>query len=416
MEHVVVVGAGHAGVQVADSLRAKGYQGALTVVDDDGALPYQRPPLSKDFIADAEATPLPLRARRFFEESRIGLMTGVAVQRIDRRRQVAVLADGDELDYTALVLATGAETRTLDIPGADLRGVVSLRTLADAQRLRARLGSIRSAVVVGAGFIGLEFASAVRCRGVQVTVLEAADRPLGRALSSVMSDYVASEHRRMGTDLQLGEGIGALTGHDGAVTAAIGASGREYVADLVVLGVGVVPRDRLAREAGLHVDNGIVVDPCLQTSDPRIFAVGDCASFPVEGGTSRLRIESVQNASDQGRHVADSILGVRAPYEEVPWFWSNQGAMRLQIAGLTRPGDRTIVSGDRAAGRFSVFCVRDDRLVAVESLNRAADHIAARQVLARDDRPSAAEIAAPDFDLKGFALRARQRPENHEEN
>lgn len=404
MDHVVIVGAGQAGVQVADSLRARGFGGAITVVGDEAAHPYQRPPLSKDFLgADGDPGPLPLRAERFFSEQGICLRTGVAVTSIDRAGRAVVLGNGEELGYTALVLATGAVNRGLPVAGTDLSGVHGLRTLADAEALRTALSVVRSAVVVGAGFIGLEFAAAARKRGVEVTVLEAAERPMGRVVSPEMSDYAIGAHRDMGTDLQLGEGLAGLTGRGGSVVAAVGTSGREHRADLVLVAVGVRPRDELARAAGLAVGDGIVVDEQLRTSDPVVYAVGDCANVPGNDPGTRLRLESVQNATDQGRRVAAAVLDGIAGDREVPWFWSNQGPLRLQIAGLGMPGDGAVVAGDVPGGRFSVFRFRQDRLVAVESMNRPADHMAARRVLAGGVLPTPQQVAAPAFSLKDHA-------------
>ena len=370
-EHVVVVGAGHAGVQVADSLRTRGFRGEVTILGEETSLPYQRPPLSKDYLAEQGAPgPLPLRGERFFAENWIALRAGVRATAVDRARRTVSLDDGQVLPYTALVLATGARARPLPVPGGELAGVHELRTLTDADNLRRALTAARSVVVVGAGFIGLEFAATARKRGVDVTVLEAADRPMGRALSPVMSDHFIGAHQHMGTDLRLGESLAALAGRDGSVAAAVGASGREYRAELAVLGVGVVPRDDLARTSGLVVDDGIVVDEHLRTADPAVYAVGDCVSFPGTAPGARVRLESVQNATDHGRHVADMILGGSSAYAELPWFWSNQGTLRLQIAGVARPNDTAVVCGDVPGGRFSVLCFRDGRLRAVESLNR----------------------------------------------
>ena len=395
MEHVVVVGAGHAGVQVADSLRTRGFRGEVTILGEETSLPYQRPPLSKDYLAEGTTpAPLPLRGERFFAENRIALRTGVQAIAVDRARRTVSLDDGQVLPYTALVLATGSRTRPLPVPGGELAGVHELRTLTDAENLRRALTAARSVVVVGAGFIGLEFAAAARKRGVDVTVLEAADRPMGRALSPVMSDHFIGAHRHMGTDLRLGESLAALTGRDGSVAAAVGASGTEYAADLVLFGVGVLPHDDLARTAGLAVDNGIVVDEHLRTADTAVYAVGDC---------TRGRLESVQNATDQARHVAEMILGGSSAYSALPWFWSNQGPLRLQIAGVGRPGDTTIVCGDVTGGRFSILCFRDGRLRAVESLNRPADHIAARRLLAAGHGPTPEQAADPTFSLKDHA-------------
>ncbi|WP_448620376.1 NAD(P)/FAD-dependent oxidoreductase [Geodermatophilus sp. URMC 65] len=405
MESVVIIGAGHAGVQVAESLRTGGFEGAVTLVGDEDALPYQRPPLSKDYLAPGRtAEPLPLRGEKFYAENRIELRTGLTATVLDRARRTVFLDDGESLTYTTLVLATGATNRTLPVPGSDLAGVHDLRTLADAERLRAEMGKARSVAVVGAGFIGLEFAAAARAHGLAVTVLEATDRPMGRALTPPMSAHFADAHREMGSDLRLGEGLAEIHGQDGRVTGVSSGPGAEYPADIVLIGVGVRPRDELAVAAGLAVNNGIVVDGHLRTSDPDVYAIGDCASFPATEAGARLRLESVQNATDQGRHVARQILGSpSAAYCELPWFWSNQGPLRLQIAGLAQPGDTTVVSGDRPGGRFSVLAFRDGALVAVESLNKPADHIAARRVLSAAVTPTPDQVADPSFTLKDFA-------------
>lgn len=403
-ERVVVIGAGHAGVQVADALRAGGHDGPLTLVGDEPALPYQRPPLSKEHLGST-AAPLPLRGERFFSDHGIDLRAGATATAIDRASRAVRLDDGDPLPYDVLVLATGAANRTPAVPGAGLAGIHALRTLADAEALRAELRRARSLLVVGAGFVGLEVAAAARAYGLPVTVLEAADRPLGRALSPAMAGHVADAHRRLGTTLRLGEAVAAFTGSAGRVTGAVSSAGGEYHADLVLVGIGVVPRTALAAEAGLPVADGIVVDENLRTADPAIYAVGDCANHPSVHTGTRIRLESVQNATDQGRHVAAAILGRGGRYAELPWFWSNQGALRLQIAGVRLPGDENIVCGDPATGRFSVCCFRDGRLVAVESLNRPADHIAARRLLAAGHGPEPEQLGDPAFSLKDFARR-----------
>jgi 3-phenylpropionate/trans-cinnamate dioxygenase ferredoxin reductase subunit len=347
---------------------------------------------------------LPLRAERFFRDHRIDLRTGVTARAIDRASRTVLLDDG-ELPYDVLVLATGAANRTLAVPGIDLAGVRALRTLGDAEALRAELPRARSVLVVGAGFGGLEVAAAARAHGLPVTVLEAADRPMGRALSPAMADHVAEAHRSMGTTVRLGEAVAAFTGRRGQVTGAVSSAGVEYDADLVVVGIGVVPRTALATAAGLPVADGIVVDERLRTADPAIYALGDCANHPCAHTGTRTRLESVQNATDQGRHVAAAILGGGGPYLELPWFWSHQGELKLQIAGVRLPGDESVLCGDPAAGRFSVCCFRDGRLVAVESLNRPADHIAARRLLAAGRSPEPEQLGDPAFSLKDFARR-----------
>ncbi|RZU63669.1 NAD(P)/FAD-dependent oxidoreductase [Zhihengliuella halotolerans] len=408
---VVVIGGGQAGIQAADSLRAAGYEPPVTVIADEDGLPYQRPPLSKDYLGQGPSPePLPLRAGGFFVDRRIDLRRGVAATAIDRTRRRVALSDGEHLEYDYLILATGASNRVLTCPGAELPGVRGLRTLEDAQALRGELETVGDVVVVGAGFIGLEFAAAARQRGVRVTVLEFGDRPMGRALTPAAGDWFAGAHRRNGVDLRFGEGIGSIAaGDDGRAVAVVSTTGRRYRADLVVVGIGVVPNTGLAADAGLEIDNGIVVDESLATSDPAILAVGDCANFPSARSGSRLRLESVQNATDQGRHASRIILEGTERYDDVPWFWSTQGAIRLQIAGVSAPGDATSVVGDPAAGRFSVICHRDGRLSAVESVNSPADHLAARKLLSSGDGPSLQDVAAPGFSLKAFARNAANR-------
>lgn len=402
---VVIIGGGQAGLQVADSLRAGGYTDAVTVLAEEAGLPYQRPPLSKDYLAQGkEPAPLPLRGESFFADKDIDLRSGAAAVAVDRAARTVELADGGTLAYDHLVFATGAANRVLSCEGAELEGVHGLKTLGDAERLHRALGAARNVVVVGAGFIGLEFAAAARARGCGVTVLEFAARPMGRALSAEMGAWFAAAHAGLGVALRLGEGIERFdAGPDGRVAAAVSTAGTRYPADLVVVGIGVVPNDALAAAAGLETANGIVVDGALRTADPAALAVGDCASFPSAHAGARTRLESVQNATDQGRHAARTILGAAAPYAELPWFWSTQGPFRLQIAGLSAPGDPTVRNGDPAGGKFSVLCFRDGRLAAVESVNSPADHMAARKLIAAGAGPTPEEAAADGFSLKAFS-------------
>lgn len=408
MDGIVIVGAGHAGVQAAESVRAGGYTGPVLLLGEETGLPYQRPPLSKEHLAPgAEPDPLPLRGERFYRDHGIELRSGVRVRAVDRAARGVLLGDGSVLSYSALVLATGAGNRTLDVPGADLAGVCLLRTLEEARDLRSRLAAARSAVVVGAGFIGLEFAAAARGYGVEVTVLEAADRPMGRVLSPAMADHFTAAHARMGTDLRLGESVERFEGAGGRVAAAVGTSGVRYPADLIVVGVGALPRTGLARDCGLGVADGIVVDECLRTTDPAVFAIGDCANFPSPHAGGRVRLESVQNAADQARHVARVLLGDPAPYTDPPWFWSNQGGHRLQIAGAARRGDRFLVQGEPDTGRFSVFSFAGDGLTGVESVNRPADHMAARRLFQHGLPLAPEQVQEPGFSLKEHVKQAQ---------
>lgn len=409
---VVIIGGGQAGLQVADSLRAGGCAEGITVIADEPGLPYQRPPLSKDYLHPAGSpAPLPLRAESFFAGKDVTLRSGVRAAAVDRTARTVTLEDGEQLEYRHLVFATGAANRPLSCPGADLPGVHLLRTLPDAERLHKALASARRVVVVGAGFIGLEVAAAARAHGCEVTVLEFAPRPMGRALTPVMSGWFAGAHTQAGIRLQFNEGIASLEpGMDGRVGWAVSTTGARYRADLVVAGIGVVPHDALAAAAGLETANGIVVDAALRTSDPAVLAVGDCASFPSPYAGGNVRLESVQNATDQGRHAAQTILGSAEPYTELPWFWSTQGSLRLQIAGLSAPGDQTVVSGEPGSGKFSVLCFRNGRLAAVESVNSPGEHLGARKLLAAGLGPAPEEAAAPGFSLKALARQALAAP------
>ena len=401
----VIIGGGQAGLQAAASLREGGYAGPVTIVAEEPGQPYQRPPLSKDYLKDhSSAAPLPLRGPAFCAEQDIDLRAGTAATGVDRQSRTVTLADGTVLPYTCLIFATGARNRELPTPGIDLPGIHGLRTLADAEQLGAALDTARDVVVVGAGFIGLEFATAALARGCHVTVLEFAPRPMGRALTPLLGDWFADAHRQLGLDLRLNEGIAAFEARDdGRVGFAVSTTGDRYPADLVVAGVGVQPNDRLAAEAGLPTANGIVVDANLRTADPDVYAIGDCANFPCEHAGGPFRLESVQNATDHARHVAKVILGAEEPYRELPWFWSTQGPFRLQMANIVRAEDETVVVGDPdpANPKFSVFCFRDGVLAAVESVNQPGDHLAARKILA-----AGIEITREEALTEGFSLRA----------
>lgn len=402
-EPVVIIGGGQAGIQVADSLRAQGFAGTITIVNDEAGNPYQRPPLSKDYLAPAApAEPLPLRGAEFFADQGIDLLTETSATAVDTAARTVSLSDGRTLGYAHLVFATGAANRVLPCPGATLPGVHALRSLTDAQALQRALADARKVVVIGAGFIGLEFAAGARARGLDVTVLEFAPRPMGRALSATMSDWFTARHLADGIELRLNEGVAAIH-QDGTGLSVESSTGSRYAADLVLYGVGVMPRTELAQAAGLQLENGIVVDQELRTAVDGILAVGDCAAFPNVHTGSRTRLESVQNATDQGRHAARTIMGATAAYADTPWFWSTQGPIRLQIAGISAPGDHPVLLGDPSTGKFSIALLRDGILVAVESVNSAADHISARKIVGLGLNPTAEMLAAPGFNLKAFA-------------
>jgi 3-phenylpropionate/trans-cinnamate dioxygenase ferredoxin reductase subunit len=401
---VAIIGAGQAGFQAGASLRDSGFAGRVILIGDEPVLPYQRPPLSKSYLAgQSGADDLWLRPSEFYAKHQIDLVCGDPVTAIDRGQRRLHLASGIEFSWDHLVFATGAGCRPLAVPGAELDGVLTLRTLADADALRQRLEEAREVVVVGAGFIGLEFASVALARGSLVHIIEVTRKPMGRVVSMPVSRFFTEAHIGWGAEVALGTGIARIFGAGGRVTGVETTDGRLIPADLVLICIGVIPNAGLARDAGLTVDDGIVVDEYLVTSDPAISAIGDCANFPTPFAPARVRLESVQNAVDQGRCVADRLAGRPVPYQKVPWFWSDQGDLKLQIAGITIGHDQSVLRGDPANRSFSVFCFRGRRLIGVESVNRTADHVIARRLLAGDPLLSPEQAADESYDLRAHA-------------
>jgi 3-phenylpropionate/trans-cinnamate dioxygenase ferredoxin reductase subunit len=397
---VLIVGAGHAGFQVAASLRQHGYGDRICLINDDAHLPYQRPPLSKAYLkGEGRPDSLMFRPDKFYRDQTIELMAGRAVA-IDRAARKLLLASGTSLDYGHLVLATGARNRLLDIPNANLADVRYLRILDESEALRKRLAAGGRVVVIGAGFIGLEFAATARIKGLEVDVVELGARVMARAVTAEISDFFQERHTAAGIRIHLGVQATSIEGDGTHVTGVSLSDGRHIPADLVVVGVGVLPNVELAAEAGLPVASGIIVDEQLLTSDPNISAIGDCALFesPRFGGS--LRLESVQNASDQARCVAARLTGDAKTYDGLPWFWSDQGDDKLQIAGLTTGYDRVVVRGDRAARSFSAFCYKSGQLVGIESINRASDHVFGRKILGLNRSIEPEQAADMSFDLK----------------
>jgi 3-phenylpropionate/trans-cinnamate dioxygenase ferredoxin reductase subunit len=401
---IVIIGAGHAGVQAAASLREEGSDDSIVLLSGEPDLPYQRPPLSKAFLKGAmDLAGLPLRAEQFYRDKQIDLRLGVQATRIDlAARRVELGADGAE-PFDHLILATGARPRPFAIPGADLDGVLTLRNIADAASIRELLGPGRRVVVIGAGFIGLEIAATALAVGGEVTVVEIA-RPLGRAVSPPTSDFFLDAHQAFGARFRLGVGVNAIEGANGAAAAVVLADGERVAADLVIVGVGVLADDRLASAAGLACDNGIVVDALLAASDPSVSAIGDCALFPQHSVGQMLRLESVQNATDQARAVARRLTGKPARYAALPWFWSDQGDLKLQIAGLSHGVDRWVLRGDPKDRAFAAFGFRAGALAAVETVNRGAEHMAARRIIGGDLPIGPEQAADPAFDLRKLAL------------
>ena len=403
---VAIIGAGQAGFQAAASLRDAGFAGRVVLIGDEPVLPYQRPPLSKSYLAGQSGVDdLWLRPAEFYAKQQIDLVYGDAVTAIDRARRRLHLASGVEFSWDHLLFATGAGCRPLAVPGAELDGVLALRTLADADDLRQRLEEARAVVVVGAGFIGLEFAAVALARGTAVHIVEVTHRPMGRVVSEPVSRFFTEAHIGWGAEVALGTGVVRILGAGGRVTGVETTDGRRIPADLVLICIGVIPNAELARNAGLGVDDGIIVDEYLVTSDPAISAIGDCANFPTPFAPGRVRLESVQNAVDQGRCAADRLAGRPLPYQKVPWFWSDQRDLKLQIAGITIGHDKSVLRGEPADRNFSVFCYRGDRLIGVESVNRTADHVIARRLMAGDPLLSPEQAADESYDLRAHARR-----------
>jgi 3-phenylpropionate/trans-cinnamate dioxygenase ferredoxin reductase subunit len=402
---IVVVGAGHGGFQVAASLRQNGFDGAITLIGDEPQLPYQRPPLSKDYLDGKIGLDLLLmRPETFFADQRIALMMGVAVREIDCAGKTVALSDGGRLAYDHLVLATGARNRVPPLPGIELDGVCYLRNLAETEALKQRLAACRNAVIIGAGFIGLEFAAIARGKGISVHIVELVDRVMARVVCPDTSAYFGEAHQKSGVAFSFGERVERIGGEGGKVTHVVLSDGRNLPADLVLISIGVVPNEELAAAAGLKVENGVAVDAQLLTADPNISAIGDCASFSSRHSLRNpVRLEAVQNATDHARCVAGRLVGKPYDYEALPWFWSEQGALRLQIAGLTIGFQQVVLRGDYAAGAYSAFCYAGDKLLGIESINKPADHAFARRLLAAGRSVTPAQAADPGFDLRAAA-------------
>jgi 3-phenylpropionate/trans-cinnamate dioxygenase ferredoxin reductase subunit len=395
---VVIVGAGHAGFQVAASLRQLGFADPVLIINDEAHLPYQRPPLSKAYIKGAAGPEsLFFRPEKFYADQKIELVSDRATA-IDRAARKVKLASGGVLDYGHLVLATGARNRHIDLPNANQ--VKYLRILDESEALRACIGSHERVVVIGAGFIGLEFAATSRIKGLEVDVIELASRVMARAVAAEVSDYFLERHRAAGIRIHLGVMATGIEAAGGKVTGVSLSDGRHLLADLVVIGVGVLPNVELAAEAGLPVASGIIVDEHLLTADPNISAIGDCALFASQRFGGSQRLESVQNATDHARCVAARLTGDDKPYDGEPWFWSDQGDDKLQIAGLTAGYDRVVLRGEPAQKAFSAFCYKGDKLLGIESINRPGDHMFGRRLLRMHRSITPEQAADRGFDLK----------------
>jgi 3-phenylpropionate/trans-cinnamate dioxygenase ferredoxin reductase subunit len=397
---VLIAGAGHAGFQVAVSLRQAKYAGRIALINDEKHLPYQRPPLSKAYLkSGGDPNSLMFRPEKFFTDQTIELISDRAVS-IDRAARKLLLASGEAIEYGHLVLATGARNRMLDVPNATLPDVLYLRTMDESEVLRQRMPERKHVVVVGAGFIGLEFAATARAKGLEVDVVELAPRVMARAVTPEISSYFHDRHTAAGIRIHYGVRATEIEAEGGRVTGVALSNGTTLPCDLVVVGVGVLPNIEIASAAGLPTASGIIVNEQLLTEDPNISAIGDCALFNSVRFGEPMRLESVQNATDQARCVAARLTGKAETYDGYPWFWSDQGDDKLQIAGLTAGFDQVAVRGSVAERSFSAFCYRAGKLIGIESVNRAADHVFGRKILPTDRSITPEQAADVAFDLK----------------
>lgn len=382
---VVIVGAGHAGGSAAAFLRQFGWTGEITLIGAEPVLPYQRPPLSKAWIkSQSKLADLELRPADFYQSNGIDVRLATTVTSINRAAQTVTLDRGEPLGYTRLILATGSKLRPLPVPGMDQAPILELRTLADADRIKDTLKPGCRLVIVGGGYVGLEVAASARALGAEVTVIEREPRLLARVASTALSDYVTSYHRSKGVGIELAASVAAIAGVGGRVTGVRLSDGRTFDADAVLVGIGATGHDALAKEAGLVCSDGIKVDAAARTSDPHIYAIGDCANRLMTTYWRDVRLESVPNAVEQAKQAASDICGKPVPLAEVPWFWSDQFDMRLQMAGLAFDVDRTVLRGNPADGKFAVFHLRQDGCVqAVEAVNMAPEYMGGRVLIGK---------------------------------
>jgi 3-phenylpropionate/trans-cinnamate dioxygenase ferredoxin reductase subunit len=378
----VVVGASHAAVQFVTSLRQEGWEDDIRVIGDEPVLPYHRPPLSKDFLAGKKSLEeITLRPREAYEQAGVDFLLGKRVTALDPAGKKLTLGDGAILDYDRLCLATGSRVRTVDLPGVGLEGICYLRNLHDAEQIKEHIRPGGGAVIVGGGYIGLEVAAVLNQLGMNVTVLEMMDRVMQRVTAPEVSEFYTRVHAEEGVTIRCGIRVSGFEGN-AQVRQVLCDDGSRYDADLVVIGVGILPNIELAAEAGLKTDNGIVVDACTRSSDPDIVAAGDCTIHYNPVYDRMLRLESVQNATDQARVAAAAVCGRETPYNALPWFWSDQYDLKLQIAGLSRGYEEIVVRGDRQGSRsFAVFYLRQGRVIAVDAVNKAAEFMMGKRLI-----------------------------------
>ncbi|HZZ32822.1 MAG TPA: FAD-dependent oxidoreductase [Phenylobacterium sp.] len=403
--HVVILGAGHAGGTAAALLRQYGYEGAITLVGAEPIPPYQRPPLSKAWLkGEADADSLALKPLEFYAEHNIDFRASTTAVGINRGAKTVGLSDGSTVSYDALIIATGARAIALPIPGADLSGVMFLRTAADAETLKATVGPGKTLAVVGGGYIGLEVAASGRALGAEVVVLEREDRLLARVACKTLSTFFKTQHEAHGVSFELSATATAFEGNAaGQVTGVRLADGRLIPCDAVVVGVGAHPNDELARDCGLETARGVVADLEARTSDPAIFAIGDVAHRPMPIYDRMFRMESVPNALEGAKQAASAIVGRSPPPGEVPWQWSDQYDLKLQIAGYAFDVDEILLRGDPASGKFAVFHLKGDLVQSVEAINSPPEFMMGKQLIGARRPVDKARLADPSISMKEVA-------------
>ena len=400
---IVIVGAGHGAGQVVASLKQKKFAGKIILIGDEPYLPYQRPPLSKKFLA-GELPPerLYFKPESFYDDPQIEVVLDTRVEVIDRESHTVFLAEDRQIGYDKLILATGSRVRKIQTEGSDLDGIHYLRSIEDVDNIRHEMAGGRNVVIVGAGYIGLEVAAVCCQHDLNVTVIEQADRVMSRVVSPNVSDYYQLEHTKHGVKLLLSTGLAGFKGRR-RVKQVITDDGQKLPADFVVIGVGIVPNTELAEAAALDVDNGIVVDDTCLTSDPNIYAIGDCTSHPNEIYERNLRLESVHNALEQAKTAASNACGEEMHYCQVPWFWSDQFDLKLQIAGLSEGYDDVVLRGEPSGGRFACFYLQDGVLIAVDAINSPREFMQAKPLIANKARVDPALLENTEVSLKDLA-------------
>ncbi len=402
---IVIVGAGHAGGSAAAFLRQFGHEGAIVLIGDEAAIPYQRPPLSKAWLkGEADIEAVELRPASWYAENNVELRTETRAAAIDRVARTVTLNDGSAVPYDVLILATGSRARRLDIPGADLPNVLALRTFADAEALKAVLKPGARLAVVGGGYVGLEAAASARALGAEAVIIERESRCLARVACGPLSEFFQDHHRAHGVGIELNAAVAGFEAANGKLSGVTLEDGRTIPCDIALVGVGGIANDELARAAGLPCDNGVVVDHQARTGDPAIFAIGDVTFRPLPFYEDRsFRLESVPNALEQAKQAAAAITGRPAPAPETPWFWSDQYDVKLQIAGLPFESDDLVVRGDPAAARFAVFHLKGDRVRAVEAVNAPPEFMMGKQLIAKSIPIDRAKLANPSVSMKAVA-------------